>query len=151
MSWKCRKCRESFSRHPLQRTLLVSNPGMHHSTCFTHVPWSMSGLLTRGGGEKIPGIPGACATQNFAYLVRGLCYRVDFSDIDECVSDPCSNGSTCVDGVNSYTCSCTTGYYGTQCDLGRLGNPGAVSISIPSFQVPWLRLKYISRLSLLTL
>ena len=26
-----------------------------------------------GGGENVPGIPGACATCNFAYLVRGPC------------------------------------------------------------------------------
>ena len=24
-----------------------------------------------GGGENVPGIPGACATRNFTYLVRG--------------------------------------------------------------------------------
>ena len=34
---------------------------MHHGTCVKHVPWCMSGLLTRGGGEDVPGIPGACA------------------------------------------------------------------------------------------
>ena len=34
---------------------------MHHGTCVTHVPWCMSGLLNRGGGENVPGIPGACA------------------------------------------------------------------------------------------
>ena len=39
----------------------VSDPGMHHGTCVTHVPWCMSGLLTRGGGENVPSIPGACA------------------------------------------------------------------------------------------
>ena len=50
---------------------LVSNPGMHHGTCVTHVPWCMSGSLTRGGGENIPGIPGACATRSFTYLARG--------------------------------------------------------------------------------
>ena len=65
------ECRESFPRHRLQRKQLVSNPGMHHGTCVTHVPWCMSGSLTRGGGEVVPGIPGACATRNFAYLVRG--------------------------------------------------------------------------------
>ena len=27
--------------------------------------------LTRGGGEYVPGIPGACATRNFAFLARG--------------------------------------------------------------------------------
>ena len=50
-----------FPRHRLQRKPLVSNPGMHHGTCVTHVSWCMSGSLTRGGGENVPGIPGACA------------------------------------------------------------------------------------------
>ena len=26
--------------------------------------------IENGGGENFPGIPGACATRNFAYLVR---------------------------------------------------------------------------------
>ena len=44
-----------------QRKPLVSDPGMHHGTCVTHVPWCMSGSLTCGDGENVPGIPGACA------------------------------------------------------------------------------------------
>ena len=28
-----------FPRHWLQRKPLVSDPGMHHGTCVTHVPW----------------------------------------------------------------------------------------------------------------
>ena len=68
-----RECRELFPRHRLQRKPLVSDPGMHHSTCVTHVPWCMS--LTRGGGENVPGIPGACATHNFTYMARGPSWR----------------------------------------------------------------------------
>ena len=68
-----RECLERFPRHRLQRKPLVSDPGMHHGTCVTQVPWCMSGSLTRSGGENVPGIPGACATRNFAYLVRGPC------------------------------------------------------------------------------
>ena len=41
---------------------------MHHGTCATHVPWCMSGSLTNGGGENVPGIPGARANRNCAYL-----------------------------------------------------------------------------------
>ena len=37
----------------------------------THVPWCMPGSLTRGGGENVPGLPGACATHILTYLVRG--------------------------------------------------------------------------------
>ena len=66
-----RECRERFPSHRLQRKPPVSDSGMHHGTCVTHVPWRMSGSLTRGGGENVPGIPGACATRNFTYLVRG--------------------------------------------------------------------------------
>ena len=50
----------SFRRR-FQRKPLVSDPGMHHGTCVTHVPWCMSGSLTCGDGENVPGIPGACA------------------------------------------------------------------------------------------
>ena len=46
----------------IQRKPRVSDPDMHHGTCVTHVPWCMSGFLTRGGGENVPSIPGACAT-----------------------------------------------------------------------------------------
>ena len=31
----------------------------------------MSGSLTRGGEENVPGIPDACATRNFTYTSRG--------------------------------------------------------------------------------
>ena len=49
----------------LQRKLLVSDPGMHHGTCVTHVPWCMSGLLACDGGVNVPGILGACAPAIF--------------------------------------------------------------------------------------
>ena len=63
--------RECFPRHRLQRKPLLSDPGMHHGTCVTHVPRCMSGSLTRGGRENVLGISGACATLNFTYLVKG--------------------------------------------------------------------------------
>ena len=66
-----REYRECFPLHRLQIKPLVSDPGMHHGTCVMHMPWCMSGSLTRCGAENVPGIPGACATRNFAYLARG--------------------------------------------------------------------------------
>ena len=57
----CREWRERSPRRRFQRKPLVSDPGMHHGTCVTHVPWCMSGSLTCGDGENVPGIPGACA------------------------------------------------------------------------------------------
>ena len=33
-----RECRERFPRHQFKRKPPVSDPGMHHVTCVTHVP-----------------------------------------------------------------------------------------------------------------
>ena len=60
--WACAVNAGNVSPHRrLQRKPLVSDPGMRHGTCVTHVPWCMSGSLTCGGGGNVPGIPGACA------------------------------------------------------------------------------------------
>ena len=55
--------RNVFPCHRLQRKPLISNPGMHHGTCVTHVPWCMSGSLTCDGGENVPGIQAHAQTQ----------------------------------------------------------------------------------------
>lgn len=36
--------------------------------------------------------------------------------VDECLSFPCLNGGTCLDGKNFYTCVCQMQYTGTQCE-----------------------------------
>ena len=84
-------------RHWLQRKLLVSDSGMHHGTCVTHVPWCMSGSLTRGGGENVPGIPGACATRNFTYLVRGPLVEMVFSSTESLLKHVRQNRHSNVD------------------------------------------------------
>ena len=33
-------------------------------------------------------------------------------DIDECISTTCITNSTCIDGINSYTCECKEGFTG---------------------------------------
>ena len=63
-----RECRERFPHHC----------GLAIPICVTHVPWCMPGSLTSGffevgGGENVPGIPGACSSHNFAYLAKGQC------------------------------------------------------------------------------
>ncbi len=36
--------------------------------------------------------------------------------MNECDSDPCAMGARCVDALSSYTCQCTTGFTGRNCD-----------------------------------
>ena len=42
-----------------------------------------------------------------------------FTDIDDCVNHTCHNGGSCVDGINSYSCNCATGYTGDYCETGK--------------------------------
>lgn len=37
------------------------------------------------------------------------------TDISECVSNPCQNGGTCVEGVNQYKCTCPQNWSGSHC------------------------------------
>ena len=65
------ECSERFPR----------NRGLAMPTCITARTWRTCRDACRdrqlavsfevGGGENVPGIPGACATSNFTYLVRG--------------------------------------------------------------------------------
>ncbi|MGH0146674.1 UNVERIFIED_CONTAM: hypothetical protein FKN15_039617 [Acipenser sinensis] len=43
-------------------------------------------------------------------------HMVQIPDIDECQSNPCQNGGTCIDGINSFTCMCLPSYAGTVCE-----------------------------------
>ena len=72
---------------------------MHHDTCVTHVPWCMSGSLTCGDGENVPGIPGACAPailciwqeahgMRMRYQVVCMRYQHHLCYTDELVSHP---------------------------------------------------------------
>ncbi|XP_022105682.1 sushi, von Willebrand factor type A, EGF and pentraxin domain-containing protein 1-like isoform X2 [Acanthaster planci] len=38
-------------------------------------------------------------------------------DINECASNPCSNGGTCVDRSNAYQCECLPGFAGATCSV----------------------------------
>ena len=40
------------------------------------------------------------------------------ADVNECGSNPCENGGTCTDVPNGYTCACSSGYTGDECQTG---------------------------------
>jgi hypothetical protein len=55
------------------------------------------------------------------------------TNIDDCASNPCQNGGTCADGVNTYNCSCDeTGYTGENCksSIGDRGSGSATTVVV---------------------
>ena len=39
--------------------------------------------------------------------------------LDECYSDPCQNGGTCIDGKMMFTCHCQHNFIGILCEFGK--------------------------------
>ena len=66
-----RECRERFPRHR-RLAILTCITARASRTCRDACRdcW-LTVSFEVGGGENVPGIPGACATRNFTYLVRG--------------------------------------------------------------------------------
>ncbi|XP_038072708.1 uncharacterized protein LOC119741108 isoform X2 [Patiria miniata] len=59
---------------------------------------------------------GEC-TKNPYYMMANCHYSCGVCIDDECASSPCQNAATCVDGVDSYTCTCTPGFKGVNCEI----------------------------------
>ena len=61
---------------------------------------------------------------NYISMSSQAAYNYQYSffktDIDECASSPCTNGATCSNQVNSYSCICAAGYTGAKCETGNV-------------------------------
>ena len=61
----------------MRREIFPRHRGLAIPTCITARAWRTcrdacrDRQLVVGGGENVPGIPGACTTRNFTYLIRG--------------------------------------------------------------------------------
>uniref|UniRef100_A0A8C9Z1J4 Neurocan core protein n=1 Tax=Sander lucioperca TaxID=283035 RepID=A0A8C9Z1J4_SANLU len=57
----------------------------------------------------------------FGILVPNWTFGLFPSDIDDCQSNPCQNGGTCIDEINSFVCLCLPSYGGAACEKGNDG------------------------------
>lgn len=95
--------------------LLSSNHDqtMHLSSSFTlflSIPFSTNLYLS-----EFSVLPSSAMQFINAFIISNLLSV----EINECSSRPCQNGGTCVDGANSFTCDCASGWTGTLCELGK--------------------------------
>lgn len=52
-------------------------------------------------------------------LIKRYCLLF-YAEIDNCVNYTCQNGGSCVNGVSNYSCSCSAGYTGDHCEIGKV-------------------------------
>ena len=46
-------------------------------------------------------------------------FNKTIADVDDCKANACTNGGTCVDGVNSFSCICKPGFTGKECSISK--------------------------------
>ena len=46
-------------------------------------------------------------------------YILCIPDVNDCQPNPCMNNGQCVDGANSFSCSCTHGFTGDDCSISK--------------------------------
>jgi len=69
------------------------------------------------------------------------CLSIPFiTDINDCAPNPCMNGAACVDGINSFSCTCLPGYQGALCDIG-------IRLFLVLIIAKWVEAQWILRLN----
>ena len=78
---------------------------------------------------------------NWRKKIIGNCVLFCLADVDECVSQPCLNGATCLNDINLFQCQCASGWTGDTCQIGKHGLISytySAPVSIPSdAHGPW--------------
>ena len=56
-----------------------------------------------------------CANSYYCLCAAGYSGIRCETDVNECTSQPCTNGGTCTDLPNGFTCACVSGFSGWRC------------------------------------
>lgn len=67
--------------------------------------------------------------------LTNLTFSFITSDINDCINNPCGNGGTCIDGVNSFQCFCPDGWEGRLCDISEFPTSDIIQCSAPACPV----------------
>jgi Notch-like protein len=58
-------------------------------------------------------------SKSFTTIVNSCLFYLHL-EWNDCASHSCQHGSTCVDGVASYTCQCARGFTGKYCEISTI-------------------------------
>ncbi|GFQ71749.1 protein serrate [Trichonephila clavata] len=94
---------------------------VHTDRCATTVPNSSLGM--RHISSSLCGDHGKCINDHlggFSCICDpGYTGKYCHENINDCLSSPCKNGGTCVDGLNSFQCFCQEGWEGRLCQINK--------------------------------
>ena len=51
--------------------------------------------------------------------LTSVLYETSYRFLDLCHPNPCLNGGTCIGGMDSYNCTCATGFAGNNCTISN--------------------------------
>ena len=60
----------------------------------------------------------ACTAGQYIQVAHTATTDRQCADLNDCQSNPCANGGTCTDGIDSYSCACATPFWGDNCECG---------------------------------
>jgi hypothetical protein len=89
-----------------------------HCQTLTNCPLYIYHVYNTTGQVVNPCINGACPRDGVRVLCScnaGYTGSTCNDIVDNCASNPCSNGGACTNGINSFTCTCAPGYTGRTC------------------------------------
>lgn len=105
----------------------IPRPKCHSSNCETLdsclVPIPEKNGKTRLAASNVCGEHGKCISEmsgGFTCVCDpGYTGRYCHENINDCGSNPCKNGGTCLDRINSFQCLCREGWEGSICDINK--------------------------------
>ena len=138
----------------------LNNGGCHPSAqCFENMAISTSfrecrcpsGLVGSGVGpngcvpqtgttcSNNPCIHGSCIPSGDSFsCICNIGFTGTFceSEINECLSNPCQNGGTCIDQQNGFLCTCTDQWQGSTCSEARQVCGGTFNLEFGTISFP---------------
>eukprot|EP00057_Strongylocentrotus_purpuratus_P031399 XP_784490.3 PREDICTED: fibropellin-1 [Strongylocentrotus purpuratus] len=90
--------------------------GVNTFTCTCASGFSGDTCTTADCGSVVCQNSGTCVSSGLCDCVTGFTGTMCEININDCSPNPCTNGGSCTDGVDSFTCTCVAGFTGNMCE-----------------------------------